>query len=203
MINVDKMNVKFQELRAQLYRPLLKMLTSAGVTADAVSNTRLVIGFFALVRFYFDPFQAAWIFIFALLLDTVDGALARYQDRASDRGKFLDVIVDHFITFLILWALFEMGADSGLVVINIFIVPVAYLLATIKKEEFEKSDWIIKPYPRLSLLKLPVLAFFAFIFFNVDFANLSLLVADIAAIIVSIYYFVFIQRRWKRAHSKQ
>jgi phosphatidylglycerophosphate synthase len=75
--------------------PIVKQLDKRGVHADQVTVVGFVIGLLAL------PLLAAQFWTAALLMivlnrifDGLDGALARYQQRSSSAGGFLDICVD-------------------------------------------------------------------------------------------------------------
>jgi hypothetical protein len=75
-------------------------------------------------------------------------------------------------------------------------------LGIIKKREFKESDWIIRPCARLTYLKaITVIPFFLLVFFRWDFLFEAVLAANIMATILSIYYFIFIQIRWKKIYG--
>ncbi|MDP3901726.1 MAG: CDP-alcohol phosphatidyltransferase family protein [bacterium] len=201
---IDKLNKRLQKTRAIWFGPILGLMNRVGLTADAITNFRLVAGIIFIAWFVYQQ-MAATVFIFIVLfLDTLDGSLARKQGRASDRGKFLDILVDHIIYSFIVISLFQLAINPLLIAYNLFIIPVVYLLATLKKEEFSKSDWIIKPTPRLSYLKAFVVApFFFLIFLDIDYISWGLWLASVVATALSIYYFIFIQLRWKEMYSNR
>lgn len=202
---VDVLNKKIQDLRLMIFRPFLKILTKLKISANDVTNFRLLLGLFSVyVLFYLYSFYWAGILmVLALMLDIVDGALARYQGTASDRGKFLDIFVDGAVYSFIIFLLFKFPVNYFYLGYNLFVMPIVYLLATIKKEEFNKdTDWIIKPYPRLSYLKaLIVVPFFIYIFLDLNYLNFFLLFSNILSTVLAIYYYIFIQWRWRKKYG--
>ena len=200
---IDRLNVKLQDYRQVVFKPLLIIFHHLGLTADALTNVKLFFGVIFLFWFYYgDEFSASLFLLFVLLLDTFDGALARFQNKASDRGKFLDVLTDSIIYSFIILALFKFEINFFLLAYNIFIIAIVYLLGTIKKQEFNKSDWIIRPYARLSYLKaIAVIPFFLFVFFQKDFLSEAIIFNNILATILSVYYLIFIQIRWKKTYG--
>jgi phosphatidylglycerophosphate synthase len=200
---VDKLNLKSQEWRGQVLKPILRIATDFGLSASMITNGRLILAVIAFVIFTEKPILASIIFLLAILLDALDGPLARVQGRASDKGKFLDVATDHVIYVFIVLAILKLGYSPMILAFNIFIVGAAYLLATIKKNEFESTDWIIKPYPKLSYLKIiTVIPFFALIFFGIDIVEMAFIACNLIATLLVVYYFVFIQARWRK-HAKK
>jgi phosphatidylglycerophosphate synthase len=201
---IDRLNIESRKYRAIIFRPILVILDKIGLTADIISNIRLFSGVVFLVWFYYgDKFFATVFLLFILFMDIFDGALARFQGTASDRGKFLDTFIDSIIFSFCVLAFFSLGVNSFSIAYNIFIIPVVYLLRTIKKQEFDGSGWVIKPYSQLSYLKVIVIVpFFLFIFFQIDFLEIALNINNILATLLSIYYLIFIQFRWKNIYGK-
>lgn len=207
---IDQLDLQLQELRGRMLRPLLRLLHALGFTAMFLTNLRLLLGGVFLLWWLASPFllatvgfwqnkQAVALFLlFVLFLDTVDSALARFQGAASDRGKFLDIIVDHCIYVFILFTFPTLGALMPLVFYNLFIILVAYLLGAVSKGEGKPSDWVIRPAPQLSYLKaIVVIPFFFLVFWNTNWLNNALWVANIWATVLALYYFFTLQRRWK------
>ena len=88
---------KFQSFKGSFLKPFLFILTAFNVNANHISILSFLMSFGSLAySFYsFDPkffLIGIWIHVF---LDSLDGALARYQNKASKIGSFIDVICDH------------------------------------------------------------------------------------------------------------
>jgi phosphatidylglycerophosphate synthase len=201
---IDKLNIESRKYRAIIFKPALVFLDKIKLTPNTLSDIRLFFGAIFLIWFYYGNKSFATIFLlFVLFLDTFDGALARFQGTASDRGKFLDTLIDSIIYSFVTLSLFSFNINGFFIAYNIFIIPIAYLLRIIKKQEFAGSDWVIKPYSQLSFLKvIVIIPFFLFVFFQIDFLEFALLFDNILATILSIYYLIFIQSRWKKVYGK-
>ncbi len=200
---IDKINCRSQALRARYFEPILKFLTKYKITANQVTNFRLFLGIVA-IFLYAEFYRYGWaihLLLVANLLDILDGALARHQNTASDRGKFLDVFVDYLLYAFLLLLVSVIASSIRAVGYNLFIIPILYLLATIKKQEFLPSDWLIKVYPRVTYVKAVVfIAFFAHWYFDLGLVWLdrALTFSNLLATILSVYYFLYIQLRWKK-----
>ena len=96
---------RFGAWKTRVLRPLLALLTWCGFTADAISLLSLMLVFGIVWTLKEQPAVALCLLILAILLDGVDGALARYQQAASDRGALLDIVVDQTSLAIILLAL--------------------------------------------------------------------------------------------------
>ncbi|MEK7185277.1 MAG: CDP-alcohol phosphatidyltransferase family protein [Patescibacteria group bacterium] len=202
---LDQTNDHIRAYRQKFFGPFLRVCTEFGISANFISNLRLALGaLFLFVWFRFNfPILSAILILFVLLLDLFDGPLAHFQRKNSDRGKFLDVLIDQVVSSFMLIALLKLNISPLLITYSIFILFIAYILGTIKKAEFEESDWIIRTQPRLSYLKaFIVIPFFLMAFFGFDIIYKALLVASIVATILSLYYFAFIQLRWRKVSGK-
>jgi phosphatidylglycerophosphate synthase len=91
---------RFRELRNQLLAPLLRILTRCGIRPNWVSATGLLI----LIPFTWlflrnaGPESAVWALVpllAHLVLDGIDGPLARYQGRTDSVGSLVDMVCDH------------------------------------------------------------------------------------------------------------
>ncbi len=95
MISAYQIKPKFQ----QLLKPLLKVLHKAGVSANGITWTALLLSTVIGVLFWFFPNgHMLWIFAVALLvrmaLNTLDGMMARMQDMKSVPGEILNELGD-------------------------------------------------------------------------------------------------------------
>lgn len=196
---VHDLNVKSQEIRGRFFLPILRRLDLLGVSGNMITNFRLILGFVFFYLFFKSMYFGAILSLLTLILDAVDGPLARFQDKASDRGKFLDVFVDRIVYSFIICLFFWLNTNPYLVVYHLLIIPLVYVLASVKNGETLKSDWIIKLRPKLTyVIVLPALAFYAFVFFAFDFLDFSLWISNALATGLSIYYYIYIQVRWHK-----
>lgn len=96
---------RFGTWKTRVLRPFLILLTRCGFTADAVSLFSLLLVFGVVWALRERPVIALCLLIFSVLLDGVDGALARFQQKASNRGALLDIVVDQTGLAILLLAL--------------------------------------------------------------------------------------------------
>ncbi|PIR87628.1 MAG: hypothetical protein COU10_03605 [Candidatus Harrisonbacteria bacterium CG10_big_fil_rev_8_21_14_0_10_45_28] len=196
--SIDRLNLFFRAFRAKIFKPILVVFNVVGLTANHITNFRFLGAIIFPFWFYYRPASASIFIVIIIFFDTLDGALARFQNKASDKGKFLDVFTDRIVHSSIVFSFFWLGAGVHLVAYQLVIMPVAYLLSSIKKGETLPTDWIIQTYPRLSWVSLwPIVAFLALIWLKVDYLNESLWLSNILASIMSLYYFVILQAGWK------
>ena len=85
---LDSENKYLRKLREKILRPLLKLLYKDHITANYITNLRLMLAI--LFFLMFNEYRAISLLIitFALLLDLLDGPVARSEHFSSDRGIF-------------------------------------------------------------------------------------------------------------------
>jgi len=152
---IDIANKKSKEFRHKYFNLIIKALDKSGATANSLSFLRAISGllFFILVNVNF--VIAFIILIIGGFTDFFDGALARYQKKESDRGKFIDMLCDNLLFSFFLLGLIKIEfINVTNLAYFLFIIPALYMMIIINKNENEKNDWIIKPYARISYYKV-------------------------------------------------
>ncbi len=189
---------KSQKIRDCLFKPVSKLLTELNLTANLLSNFKLIVFVPYLFLIFKNP-KIAFLFLFlSLLIDVFDGPLARYQKKQSDKGKFIDIFGDFTIYLLVILSLILLNIfNQNILIYHLFIFPITAVLSTIKNQEFVKTDWIIKPAPLIGHFNaLSYLFLFLFIFSKINYFELILIILNTYFSFLSIYYFIFIQSRW-------
>jgi len=92
----EKGSVKrFEGYRTKILLPICRLLSKAGITADAISY----VGFFSLAGFIYyvesNPLLACLFIFIHVILDGLDGPLSRYCGTDGDSGALTDILVDH------------------------------------------------------------------------------------------------------------
>lgn len=86
-----------QRLRERWLQPLLGWLSRAGVTPDQVTLMALIAGLLFCPLFVWSQPISILALSVHVLLDGLDGPLARYQKVASPRGSFTDTVSDQIV----------------------------------------------------------------------------------------------------------
>jgi hypothetical protein len=81
-------------LRA-LFAPMVRVLIALRVSPNIVSFAQVILGVIIVVLMPHHPRVAFALFVLALVLDGVDGALARATNRATNFGALFDQYCDH------------------------------------------------------------------------------------------------------------
>jgi len=196
-------NNKIQNLYFHYLKIFLKFLTNCQITPNWVSNVRLLLGAIGLFLFV-DWYRYNWaanLLFAAVLLGFLNFALSKYQNNFKDRDLFLNIFVG-YILYAFLLVLVSLVADSRMMVgYNLLIIPIFYLLFIIKKQELASSNWLVKALPSVFYIQIPVLVtFFAhqYLGLDLDWLNSALNFSNIVATVLSVYYFLYIQLRWKK-----
>jgi phosphatidylglycerophosphate synthase len=93
-----------------VYAPLVRVLAALRVSPNAVSFTQVIVGGIVVAIIPSQPRVAFVLFIAAVLLDGLDGALARATGRVSKFGALFDQYCDHIREVLVVAGLALHGA---------------------------------------------------------------------------------------------
>ncbi|MEM9190930.1 MAG: CDP-alcohol phosphatidyltransferase family protein [Myxococcota bacterium] len=136
-----------QALRAKLLGPLLRLLTELRVGADALTGLSLLSGLgFVLFTALGSPIGALLALLGHVLIDGVDGPLARHQGTASRRGSLTDTLADQVVvatTTLTLVAADHAGAVAAGLYVFVYTVLVAF--AMVRNALQIPYSWIVRP----------------------------------------------------------
>jgi phosphatidylglycerophosphate synthase len=185
---------KLVDVRAIIFNPLVRILAFLKITPDMLSYT----GLFLMLLFIFllraNEFSlAAVLLLLTVLLDNIDGVLARYQKRDSDLGKFKDMVVDNICFSLFIIGLVYAKLLTGLIgLIFVYTMILAKLFRSIDHAFFLKSDWHFKAVagflPNL-FVGLSYLFFLVLVIFNKNYLDsTSILFSILLAIDAFIFY---------------
>jgi len=95
-----------------LLKPAVLLLTALRVPPNVVSLAQIGVGVIIVFTVTSYPRLTFLLFMLALLLDSLDGTLARHTGRASSFGALLDQYCDHGREILVIAALARTGALS-------------------------------------------------------------------------------------------
>ena len=98
----------------RLYLPLVRLLAAVGVSPNTVSLLGPLLGLVFVYTVRRNPRLSFFIWLPSMMVDGVDGALARYLGRANSFGALMDQVSDHTRETLIVVGLTAAGALSPL-----------------------------------------------------------------------------------------
>ncbi len=135
-----------QRLRAEILHPVLAALKRWHVTADAVTLTALVAGLAFCPLLFVWPPAALVALALHVVLDGLDGALARFRGTAGRRGSFTDTLCDQIVvaasaTALALFGLLHPAAAT----LYVFIYTVVVIFAMVGNALGVPYRFVVRP----------------------------------------------------------
>lgn len=137
--------------------PLWRLILATGISANTVTGIAATLGVGAAVSAAVGRFAlAGWLFLFAGILDVMDGRLARARHQESPAGSAIDSVLDRYTDALMLVGLGVYYRDSWVVVavflalVGTSIVP--YVRAKSEALGFPVRDGLMQRPERLVYL---------------------------------------------------
>ena len=138
-----------QRLRAILFRPSLRILIKLGVTADGITLLGAVIGIAFMPAVLLGWHGAAIsCLVLHVLLDGLDGPLARETGNASSRGSFTDTFADQVVVTVVIIAWMILGpsmARVSLGAIYIFLYTLVVAMSMVRNVLAIPYSWLVRP----------------------------------------------------------
>jgi phosphatidylglycerophosphate synthase len=135
-----------QGLRRQLLGPLLFLLTRVGVSANGLTLLALAAGLGFCAAFGWSRPVALMLLAFHVVLDALDGPLARYRGTASRRGSLTDTLSDQTVVAASSLTLIFHGVihplPGGL---YIFLYTVVIAFAMVRNALAIPYSWLVRP----------------------------------------------------------
>lgn len=124
--------LRVQHFREKALLPLVKLLTKVGLRADHIT----LIGFLLLIGLMIyavtAPLLASLFLLLHVLLDGLDGVMARYQKTADSAGEFVDTVADYSgmaVVMIILSGYDLLDPWWALVYVFLYIVMAVFVIA--------------------------------------------------------------------------
>ena len=138
-----------QQSRAYCLNPLLRVLDRCGVTPDAVTIASGMCGL-AFVPLWLVQQSAAGLtcLLLHVLLDGLDGPLARHQETASPRGSFADTFTDQVVVTLVTVAWLIRSPSSLNIAFGggyIFLYAMVVGMAMVRNALKVPYSWLVRP----------------------------------------------------------
>ena len=137
---------KFHENRKPITTPISRFFILLHMNQSHVTAIRFIMMIAFLPLWIYEHYQlAALLLAITILLDIVDGDLARILKTDSDLRKFEDVMADNIVVVIIPLALICQGLISGFLgAYYIFIVTLSWWLSAIKRNITTKSTGLFR-----------------------------------------------------------
>ena len=190
MISAYHIKPKFQEL----LRPVLNMLQKAGVSANAITWSAILLSAATGAAFWFFPNgHMLWVFSVALLvrmaLNTLDGMMARMHDMKSVPGEMLNELGDVLSDAVMFLPLVKLpGVTSWCVLLVVLLAILNEFVGVLTKAAtgVRRYDGPMGKSDRALVLGLTCLLFFfwpaVMVSFDYVFAGMSVLLVASSAV---------------------
>jgi phosphatidylglycerophosphate synthase len=136
-----------QEWRGQLLKPLLAALARFRVTPNHLTLLSLLAGlaFCPVFLWGFRP-VALGLLLAHVLLDGLDGPLARFTHQASNRGSFTDTATDQMVvTFSTVTLIYAGHAGIWPGALYLFFYGVVVIFAMVRNALAIPYSWVVRP----------------------------------------------------------
>ncbi len=135
-----------QQWRARLLGPMLRLFHWLGVTADHITLISLVVGIAACPLLIWSPSWGLAALLAHVLLDGLDGPLARHAGTASPKGSLTDTMCDQTVVTGVTITLMALGLVSipagGC---YIFVYTMVVVFAMIRNALQIPYSWLVRP----------------------------------------------------------
>ena len=201
MSPAQRMGRAYKVFTDSLFRPICVFLSDRGVSPDSISDLRCFLGVAGIILFSIGfKWPGVSLFILSLVMDSIDGGIARYLKIGTDRGTFIDKIADYTIycaSVISMVFLEEVGGFAGSY--HIAVVFAAIILKVVAENEGKKTDWLIDPAPNLVWFMIIWYgSLFIFLFTGVNWMAGALFWLNVFLTLSAIQSFLTIQSRWSR-----
>jgi phosphatidylglycerophosphate synthase len=138
--------VRFQHLRARLLDPLLQLLSRMKITANHVTLFSLVVGLGFCAVWWQSPQWALLCLLLHVLLDGLDGPVARHQGKASAKGSFTDSMADQLVvTASMIVLMVDQYVSILAAAIYIFTYSMVVAFAMVRNALEKPYSWVARP----------------------------------------------------------
>lgn len=123
-----------------MQRYLLARLQGWGLTPDRLTWLGLIVSLTVPLGFWVHPLAGFFLILFSAMADSLDGLMARNQNRASPWGAFLDSSLDRISDFFYLlgfWVLLRRYSEPAWATLALFICALLTMLISYTKARAE------------------------------------------------------------------
>jgi len=158
---------------AWVSRPLVAALLALHVSPNAVSLVQIGIGAVIILVLGAAPWLGFLLMLFAMFVDSLDGALARAYGRPSPFGALVDQLADHVREAMVIAGLtLHAGLHPVVAVLYPLIQAGFNLLLLLCNQRNVPAPWAVKSY----LTFYPV--FFLYAFFGINWLTAGVAIAE-------------------------
>lgn len=158
-------------IKELIFRPFMPYLADTRIKPESLSYLGVLVTLPFVYFFAYNPWIALFFLLGQFVFDMLDGALARYLNKQSERGAFIDMVCDYlsfFIVFLTFGYYGMVDYFIGTVFLIVYIVLQAFVSFAVIKG--------IKLFPVIRAKLFVYLFFLIFLFSGYNFMNEFLIV---------------------------
>lgn len=137
-----------QQLRGRVLRPFLACLSTAGIQADHVTFLSLLAGLAFCPVFPIAPSWGLVLLGLHVILDGIDGPLARHTGTASNAGSFVDTVCDQTVIAASTITLMQLPRPQLSILAGgtyLFVYTMVVAFAMVRNAMGIPYRWIVRP----------------------------------------------------------
>lgn len=169
----------FQRARDRFFAPLCPVLTKVGIKADYLTYLNFLLATGLVYFFTTFPYVSLVFLLLSILFDSLDGCLARYQKSTTQRGALLDIAVDHWFLFVVVFTFVATktvdGFWGGIYAFNYLLMIILVLILRslnmhvfpiVRSKYYLYLFWIFFLFTGLNYLDVFLVFFTVYMFFT-------------------------------------
>ena len=167
---------------ARILLPVVWLLVKLRVPPNAVSLSQIPVGIVAATLVTYSPRVSFLLFVFAVVMDGVDGALARRLGKESTHGALVDQVSDHAREIAMIAGLAYSGAlNGGLAAAYAFSHPLSNFMLYLGSAKLVRAPFAVKTWMSF----YPFL--FLYLWFEINYLDIAAGISAGAMVIVSFW----------------
>ena len=177
-VTFDKWEARAKNVKDSLIRPVLVLFGKIGLSPFLASLIALLLGFLAIYMFFYSKEWFLLLIVSSVVFDIIDGALARFENKVTGEGFWIDFAFDRILLFAMMVAIyFTKGMDDFIYLA----APILYLVET-----------IIYIFIHKKIFNITVRTiYFVMVYFSTFYATLIAVITDVINLLLFLSYFIY------------
>lgn len=179
----------FRSYRDSLFEPLALALLGWGLKPNHISLVGVLFAFPFVIFFKFNPWLSGICLLLSIILDSIDGLMARLSRTKNRGGAFIDFASDYFIYFVVFFTMLWYGLLNNfwasLHVLNYVILQFLVIYTNYLKIEI---------FPVIRSKFIIFFFFYLWLFSGLNYFDGLLFMLTIYMMITN--FFIFIKIKW-------
>lgn len=179
----------FETWKKYLFYPIIKLLIRLHVTANMVSYFSAILGLASAIYILYDIKISAILLIISLLMDGIDGSLARELNAPKLQGSITDCFADQIVISSTTIAFIAIGIIDPIIGGLYLVVYPTHITFTILKNIINKPNrYVFRP--RIFVY----IAFWLYAFFGINYLNYTVLPISIILLLYIFHDFYSLRK---------